>query len=234
MTLPIIEKPIFELTIPSTMEKAKYVPFTVKEEKILLIAQESNDLHQVINAIKQVVKNCFPDTKTEELALFDYEYMLLHLRSKSVNNGLEFTVEDKETEERIKLELDLNSVEVTRKEGHDRVIELDENTHIHMNYPQFNILEKMNEAKPEDREVILFDAMLECIGQIIIGDQVLKLSDYSKEETTRFLESLLGVHVEKIKTFFNTIPKLRIEIPYKNKNGTEVTFVAEGTESFFL
>jgi hypothetical protein len=118
--LPKIDLPLFELVLPSTGKKIKYRPFTVKEEKILLVAQESDDVEQTILGIKQIINNCLVDINVEKLAMFDLEYILLMLRSKSVDNNIRFGVTDPDTNESIELEIDLNEVKITKDKEHTR------------------------------------------------------------------------------------------------------------------
>ena len=126
MGLPKIDQPLFELVIPSTGKKVQYRPFTVKEEKILLIAQESKSTDQIILAIKQIINNCLVDVDVDTLATFDLEYIIINIRGKSVNNEMTFNITDPDTQEDIELAMDVNDIEVVFDEKHDKKIDLNE------------------------------------------------------------------------------------------------------------
>ena len=137
MGLPKIDLPLFETKLLSTgKKKIKYRPFTVKEEKILLIAQESDDIEQVILAIKQIIGNCCPDVNVDELPMFDLEYLLLQIRGKSVNNVITFQITDPDTEKPVMLELNIDEIEITKPEGHSAEIPLGEDSYLVMRYPK--------------------------------------------------------------------------------------------------
>jgi len=233
MPLPKIQQPLFELTIPSTNKKIQYKPFTVKEEKILLIAQESKDLDQIITAINQIITNCIEDIDVDELAMFDLEYLLINLRSKSVGNEVEFKIKDPDTEEVVELSIDLNDIEIKKDEKHNKIIEVNDDISMVMQYPKLNQLKALN-GEEENQEQALFDVMIGCIDSVVEGEEVYKLKDFTKKEVDEFVESLSTTHIQNIKTFFETMPKLRYEKKYTLEDGTEKTFVAEGTETFFI
>jgi hypothetical protein len=233
MPLPKIEKPIFELILPSTGEKIKYTTFSVKEEKILLIAQESNDVEQAILAVKQIVNNCIINKNVEDLALFDLEYILLMLRSKSVNNTIEFIIKDPETEERVELSIDLSDVKIEINDEHSKEIRIDEKYVLYMRYPTINEFMDMIKNDGESTE-INFKIMVNCMSKLVSEDEVYKFSEFSEEEVSEFLGSLKVDVIRKLKKFFDTMPKLRHEIKYVNSKGSNKTFVIEGMESFFI
>ena len=231
MSLPKIELPLFELELPSTKQKLKYRPFTVKEEKILLIAQESQELEQTILAVKQIVGNCFSEVDVEKLALFDLECLLLALRIKSVSNEVKFTIKDPDTEKNVELEINLESVKLIEKEDHDTKIHINEESFLMMRYPTVNeilILQKDNTAE------MLMDIMISCIDNIVSGDEIYKSEDFTKEQMVEFLDTLPSTTIKDLEHFFNTMPTMRHEMKYVNENGDEKTFVVEGLDSFFL
>lgn len=234
MGLPVIEQPLFEITIPSTEKKAKIRPFTVKEEKILLLAQESDDFDQVILSIKQIVGNCLQEIDVDDLAMFDIEYLLLNIRARSVNNIIEFKIRDPESEEEIDVSLDINNIEIKRNEEHDKNIEVDSNVSLIMKYPSLDQA-KMAMSAPEGKEnEAMFNVMIQCIDKVVNGDEVLTLKDFSDEEIQDFVESMSSTTLKKIENFYQTMPTLKFEIPYKLKDGTKKTFNVEGTETFFI
>jgi plasmid maintenance system killer protein len=234
MALPKIDLPLFELTIPSSGKVVNYRPFTVKEEKILLIAQESKDLKQIIIAIKQIINNCVQDADVEKMPMFDLEYIMLNLRAKSVNNEVTFTIEDPDTKERVLLALDINNIKIQYNENHLNKIKLNDEYHIIMRYPTINELSNLDGSNMGSDQ--LLNIMLSCIDILAStdGENIYKLSDFTQAEIKDFVEGLSSASTKEIQKFFETVPVLRIEIPYKLKDGSQKTFVLQGNESFFL
>ena len=232
MPLPKIDQPLFELTVPSTGEKVKFRPFTVKEEKILLIAQESKEQTQIVTSIKQVLGNCLQNYDIEKLAVFDLEYILLNLRSRSVSNELDIKIKDPDTQEEIEVNIDIDNIKIVRGENHKDVIDISDNILLKMKYPSIDYAMKFSADTMSQSE--MFDVMVGCIDSVVEGDQVYKLHEFSQQEVNEFLDSLNADVVSKMKDFFDGAPKMRYEHKYTNKDGVEKTFVAEGTETFFL
>lgn len=233
MSLPKIDLPIYNLELPSTGKKVKIRPFTVKEEKILLTAQESDDPDQMILAVKQIVNNCLIDCTIDSLAVFDMEYLMIMLRAKSVDNKIEFEIKDPDTEEKIKLELDLNKVKVEKDKEHSKEIKISEEYALFLKYPSlddFSVLLTKETQSAEDS----YEVMLSCLDKLVSENEMYKFSDFTKEEVDEFVESLQSDTIKKIKKFFDTMPRVRHEIKYKNSNGDDKTFVIQGTESFFI
>jgi hypothetical protein len=233
MALPKIELPIYELKLPSTGEKVKYRPFTVKEEKILLTSQESNDVNQIVLSIKQIINNCLIGKNVDELAVFDIEYVLLTLRSRSVDNLVKFTITDPDTEESIEVEMDISKVKIQKDENHTNKIKVSDDYFLYMRYPtidEFTIL-LSDDVSSVDKN---YDVMISCMDKLVSKDDVYKFADFTKEEVTEFVDSLQSDHTKKIKEFFDTLPKIRHEIPYKTKDGKDKTFVIQGTQTFFI
>lgn len=233
MALPKIDLPIFELELPSTGEKIKYRPFTVKEEKILLVAQESKEPAQEIMATKQVVHNCLIEKDVSEIAMFDLEYILLVLRSKSVDNNISFAIKDPDTEETIKLEIDIENIKLISQKDHTNQIKINEDYILYLKYPTIDQFIKIVEMDPNDPLVNYF-VMISCLDKLASEDEVHHFKDYSNEDIDSFMENLTGNIIKEIQHFFETTPKLRHEIKYKNKNNEEKTFVIEGMRSFFI
>ena len=234
MPLPKIQQPLFDITVPSTEKKVKFRPFTVKEEKILLIAQESRELDEIINSIKQIVNNCVEDIDVDKLAMFDLEYLLINLRAKSVSNEVEFKIRDPDTDEEIDLSLDISDICMKKDPDHTKVIQISDNVHVMMRYPKIDQLKDLGSSTEQNQSELLFDMMMGCIESVVEGEEVYQLKDFSQQEIDDFLNSLTTKHIEMIKAFFDTMPVLRYEKKYKRKDGTEKTFVAEGTETFFI
>ncbi len=233
MALPKIDLPLFEMKLPSSGEMIKYRPFTVKEEKILLIAQEADDPTQEVMAVKQIVNNCLPDIEVDELAMFDLEYIMLVLRSRSVDNTVDFSITDPDTEENVKLTLDIEDVIVKTIDGHTNEISINDEFMLYLKYPTINEFLKIMKLDASDPLVNYF-MMISCLDKIASEDEVHFFKDYSDEETDAFVENFSSQVVKGIQIFFETMPKLRHEIKYTNKNKDEKTFVVEGMRSFFI
>jgi len=233
MALPKIDLPILEMELPSTGEKIKYRPFTVKEEKILLVAQESKDPEQEVLAAKQVVNNCLIDKEITDLAMFDLEFVLLTMRSKSIDNNIEFRLTDPDTEEQITVNLDLDEVKLVKPEGHSNKIKINDEYYLFLKYPSIDEFIKILSFEPTDPLVNYF-IMISCLDKIASEDEVHDFSEYSDEEIDDFMGNMTGDVIKGIQTFFQTMPKLRHEIQYTNKEGTEKTFVIEGMRTFFI
>ncbi len=234
MGLPKIDLPIFETKLISTgRKKVKYRPFTVKEEKILLIAQESDDIDQVLLGIKQIISNCCTSVDPDELPMFDIEYLLMQIRGKSVNNIIEFQITDPETDAPVMLELDIDEIKIVKPKGHNREISITEDTRLIMKYPKLDQVSIFVDTERDETENI-FDVMLSCIDSVVEGDTVYTLDDFSREEVVEFVESFSTQTVEDIKKFFETMPVLKCEKEYVNANGDTKKVVLEGVETFFI
>lgn len=234
MKLPKIDLPIYEAVLPSTGEKIRYRAFTVKEEKIMLIAKESSDVDQIVMAIKQVLNNCIIDKNIDELAVFDIEYLLTMIRGKSVNNIIEFSIIDPDTQEEVKLTLDIENINIIRNEKHTNKIRVNGEYVLYMKYPNYDAYIVTFSKKAIDDPLAYYDVMVSCMDQLVSEDTIYKLSEFSREEVDQFIESLNTDVIEKIQHFFETMPILRHELKYVNKNGDEKTFAIEGTDSFFM
>lgn len=233
MTLPKISLPLYQCELPSTGKKIKYRPFTVKEEKILLTAQESKESGQILLAMKQILNNCLEDTDVSQLAIFDIEYMLIQLRSRSVDNTAEFEITDPDTEEQIKLKLNLADVKVNKVDGHTNKIKISEDYTLFLRYPTIDQFEDLMEKEEQTAEDS-FNVMISCLDKLASKEEVFKFKDFTKKEVDEFAESLHSDTIKEIKKFFDTMPKVRHEIQYKNSKGDEKTFVLEGTQTFFI
>jgi len=232
MPLPKIDMPLFDLTLPSNGEKIKYRPFTVKEEKILLMAQESQDPKEILQGIKQVVNNCIFDYDFDNLALFDIEFLLVNIRARSVEDNVEFEITDPETEEKVKVSLNLKDVKVEKDEDHSNRIQINDEYTLFLKYPRVDdFFELMTEESTQEQQ---FNVMLSCMDKLVSETEVYNFKDFTTEEVDDFVEGLHSDTVRDLKKFFDTIPKIRHEIPYVNSNGQDKTFVIQGTQTFFI
>ncbi len=233
MALPKIDLPVYQCELPSTGKKIKFVPFTVKEEKILLTAQESGETEQMMISIKQILNNCLVENTIDDLSVFDIEYLLIQLRSKSVDNEIEFEIKDPETDETVKLKLDLGLVKVYRNEAHTNKIKISDQYTLFLKYPtidQFGELLGNEQQTAEDSYTI----MIACLDKLASEEEVYNFKDFPQTEINDFVESLHADTIKNIKKFFDTMPKVRHEIAYKNSKGVNKIFVMEGTQTFFI
>ena len=237
MTLPKIEVPTYELTLPSTDLKVKYRPFLVKEEKILFIALESNNNANIVNAIKDIVSSCtFNSILVGNLPTFDLEYIFLNIRAKSVGEVAKFKVlcpDDKKTY--VDAEIDLTKVEVQVDDKHTNKIIIDKTKNLGMvlRYPTINDVE-LGENVSTLKVESVFKILTNCIDHIFEGDKIYPAKDISKQELQEFLESLPQDNFNDIKDFFDTMPRLKHKVEIVNpvtKVKNEVTFT--GLTDFF-
>jgi len=236
MALPKIGYPTYSITVPSTGKSIKIRPFTVKEEKVLLIASEEGEEDGVKEALRTLLENCIitKGIKITDLAIFDLEYIYLKIRSVSVGNTVEFIVtcrDDNETTESVTI--DLGDVEVQFPEGHDKKIMLDDETGVIMKYPGFDTFINVSILrKIADDEAM--DILSDSIDQIFQGDDVYDKSTTSKKEFKEFLDDLTREQFDKLGKSFETSPKLSHKFEVKNsKTGVVSDYVIEGLANFF-
>ena len=235
MTLPKNNAPEYSLVVPSTKVEVKYRPFLVKEEKLLLIAQETGDEKSLYGAIKNLIHNCcHGQLDVDTMPLFDVEYVFLQLRSKSVGEMAEVLVicpDDGETEVKVKVNLNELTVELPSKD-HNK-IKLTDDIGIVMAYPNLaSVL--LTADKNKNASDIMFDTILECMFQIWQGEEVFAATDYSHKEKLDFIDSLSHDQFEKIQQFFETMPSVKKEVEITNPNTKVVSKVdIEGMNSFF-
>jgi len=239
MPLPKISTPTYELVVPSTGKKVKYRPFLVKEEKILIMALESEDSKQITTAITNVINDCIltRGIKVNKLATFDIEYLFLNVRAKSVGETVEVNVtcpDDGETQ--VQVEIDIDSIKIQKDENHNNIIKLDDNLSVQMNYPSLTQFVESNfdiASRHSGVEQSL-DVVMSCISQIYTADEAWDASDYSKKELKDFVEQMNSKQFKEVEEFFDTMPKLAHTIKVTNpetKVESEVTI--EGLASFF-
>ena len=238
MPLPKIATPTYQLELPSTGKTISYRPFLVKEEKVLVIALESEDTKQITTAIKAVLKNCVltKGVKVETLPTFDIEYLFLNIRGKSVGEELEVNIicpDDEETN--VPIFINLDDIQIQKSDEHNNQIKLDDNLMMEMRYPSLDQFIKnnfdFNEKNAMDQS---FELIATCIDKIYTEDEVWATADCTKKEVKDFLESMNSSQFKDIETFFETMPKLSHTIKVTNPN-TEVEsdVTLEGLASFF-
>ena len=237
MPLPKIVTPTFELDLPSSGKTIKYRPFLVKEEKLLVIALESEDSQQITSAIRAVISDCIltKEIKVESLPTFDIEYLFLNIRGKSVGEVVDVNIicpDDGETE--VKVSINLDEIQVVRDENHTKTVKLDDTYFMDMKYPSLDQFIKNNfEFENPDMDQS-FEVIGSCIDKIYDNEEVWSTSDVSDQEVKEFLEQLNSTQFKEIEKFFSTMPKLSHTIDVKNpktKKKSKVTL--EGLSSFF-
>ena len=244
MGLPTIAVPEYELTLPSTEKKIKYRPFLVKEEKILLIALESEDQTNILNAIKTIIDACiFGDTlKASEMPTFDLEYIFLQLRAKSKGEVIDLKYECPKCKTELEVNINTEDIQVTKKDKHTNTIELNEELGVVMKYPTIemqHMIQDMQEKKQSEVES-LFKLVTRCIDYIYDKDNTYPLKDHTEKEVNDFIDSLTDDHFQKISKFFETMPVLQHEFQLKctkkKKEKTcsyKETITLSGLQSFF-
>jgi hypothetical protein len=239
MPLPTIATPTYELELPSNKKKVKYRPFLVKEEKILIIAMESEDPKQIARAVKDVITNCIltKGIKVDELSTFDIEYLFLNIRGKSVGEDIEVLItcpDDGMTQVPTLITLDEIKVQISSE--HTKDIKLDDNLSLRMKYPSMTEFFKSNFSVDGSSVTVdeTFDLISTCVEQIYNEEESWSASDYSKKELLEFLEGLSSKQFKEIEKFFETMPKLSHTLTVKNPNtGVESDVVLEGLTAFF-
>jgi hypothetical protein len=238
MPLPKIATPTYELELPSTGETIQYRPFLVKEEKLLVIALESEDTKQITTAIKTVIKSCIQTKgiKVESLPTFDIEFLFLNIRGKSVGEEIEVNItcpDDGETE--VQTTVNLDDIKVIKNEEHTNKIKIDDSVMMEMRYPSLDQFIKNNfEFSDKSQMDQSFELIGSCIDKIYTEDEVWSTSDCSKKEVTEFLESMNSSQFKDIEKFFETMPKLSHTINVKNPNTKKDNeIVLEGLAAFF-
>lgn len=238
MPLPKIATPTFELEIPSLKKTIKYRPFLVKEEKILILAMESEDPKQIAEAVKTVITNCIitKGIKVANLATFDIEYMFLNIRGKSVGENIDVLItcpDDNETQ--VPKSIDIDDIQVIYSEEHSRDIKLDDTFTLRMKYPSMQEFIKNNFAQSANVSVDdTFDMIAACIEQVYSEEESWSASDVTKKELLDFVEQFTSKQFKDIEKFFETMPKLSHTVKLKNPNtGVESEVVLEGLTSFF-
>jgi hypothetical protein len=233
MPLPKIDQPLFDMTIPSTGKKITFRPFLVKEEKILLIAQQSGNDSEIIRAIKQILTNCITDEiDLDTFAIFDLEYTFLKLRARSVNNIVKLAYRDTEDDEVYNFELDLDTIEIEMPKKINSKIEITKDVGMTMKYPSASITDRMKDFNNEVDLMTFF--IVNCIDTIYDEDSVYVADDFSEEEISEFLDGLDVKSFEKIREFFESVPRLYHKIEYANSIGSERSIELTSLKDFFM
>ena len=238
MPLPTIATPTYELELPSTGKKVKYRPFLVKEEKLLVLALETENTKDISTAIKTVLKNCIQTrgVKVDNLPTFDIEYLFLNIRGKSVGEEVEVNLiapDDEVTQ--VPVTINIDEIKVQKSEEHNKKVKLDETLVMEMKYPSLDQFIKSNFDFGEEVSMDQsFDLIGSCIDKIYNEEEVWSTADCTKKEVKEFLEQMNSMQFKEIEKFFETMPKLSHSVTFTNpKTQVESTVVLEGLSSFF-
>ena len=238
MPLPTITTPSYELELPSTGKRIKYRPFLVKEEKLLVLALETENTKDISTAIKTVLKNCIQSrgVKIDKLPTFDIEFLFLNIRGKSVGEEIEVNLiapDDEVTS--VPVTINIDDIKISKKKDHTNKIKLDESLMMEMKYPSLDEFVKNN--FDFDGEVDMdqsFDLIASCIDKIYNEEEVWSTADCTKKEVKDFLEQMNSLQFKEIESFFDSMPKLSHTVTFTNhKTKVESTVVLEGLSSFF-
>ena len=236
MSLPKINTPEYRLNIPSSDEEIRYRPFLVKEEKLLLIAQETGTDKATYEAIRNIITSCCLDpVDIDKLPLFDMEYIFLNIRAKSVGESVKIKVKCPDDEEQIvEIEVDLTKINVEMSDDHDARIQLTDNIGVLMQYPNFSTVSKAQEMEEGKETEQLFEMIADCMFQVWEGEETYDAMDYTAKDKREFLESLDHQQFEKLQIFFETMPTLKHEVEVTNPKTNVTSMVTlSGINAFF-
>ena len=238
MPLPKVSTPTYELELPSTGQTIEYRPFLVREEKLLVLSLESENMKEITKAIKTVIKSCIKtkNIKVESLPTFDIEYLFLNIRGKSVGEQVEVKItapDDGETP--IDVTINIDDIKVKKNDKHTNKIKIDDNLIMEMKYPSLDQFIKSNFDFSEGNNIDQsFDMIADCVDKIYNQEEVWSTADVTKKEVVEFLEQLNTMQFKEIEHFFDTMPRLSHEVKVKNpKTKVQSTVVLEGLASFF-
>ncbi len=237
MPLPKISTPTYELVLPSSNKKIKYRPFLVKEEKILIIALESQDQKQIANAVKNIIASCILSRgiKVEKLSTFDIEYLFLNIRGKSVGEDIEVMVtcpDDEKTQ--VPMSINIDSIQVKKSDEHSPDIKLDDQFTLRMRYPSLSEFIKSNFTMDDMKVDDTFELIASCVDQVYSEEESWTQEDCTKKELMEFIEQLNSSQFKEIEKFFDTMPKLSHTVKVTNPNTkVESEIVLDGLQNFF-
>ena len=233
MALPKLDTPTYSMTLPSTGEEIKYRPFLVKEQKLMLIAQDAKNVKETYNNLKQIIESCtFSKVDIDNSPIFDIEYMFLRVRSKSVGSKANVSIicpDDGETNQLV--EVDLDEIDIQIDEEHTNKIVISDDITVIMKYPTL----KVTTIVEEDNASSMIDMITKCIHEIHHGETIYTSVDMNDKEKKEFIESFSMQQFEKLTEFFDTMPKIRHYVKVKNpKTEVESEVLIEGLESFLV
>ena len=229
MGLPKLTAPIFTTILPSTGKEIVYKAFTVKEEKILLMAAQAEDFKSIGLAINQILKNCIvTDINIDSLPVFDVEFCFIQVRSKSVGNVIKLNILDDEDGENYPISINVDDIKVSFPDNHKNMISLTDEFTLKLNYPSYSMVGKIG-----NEEVTANALLRSSMDKLISKDEIFDFGDYSVKEIDEFIESLSSQNMRDIEEFFTSMPKVSYDIVYDTKTGKTKTKKLEGLTSFF-
>jgi hypothetical protein len=234
MALPKIQTPVFEIIIPSLNKPVDFRPFLVKEEKLLLMAQQSNNDRDIIKAIKQIINNCMinDDIAIDLLTMTDIEIIFLKLRSRSVNNIVDITYIDPEDSKEYNFKIDLEDVKVIKEKDLSNNIKLSDDIGIIMRHPTASIIDEMGDY--EDEIAILNFFIKKCIVEIYDEENVYPINEHTDEEIQTFIDNIDVNSFDKIREYIDSAPKLNYVIKYTNSLGVDKEIMLDTLRDFFI
>lgn len=237
MALPIIETPKYETKLPSTGKKVQFRPYLVKEEKILMIASESEDPVQITNAVKDVVRACtFDKLDPDKLTTFDLEYIFLKLRSKSVGESSKINIKCEKCEKSTTVEINLDEIEIDMSKKPSGKVQLTETIGLNLVYPSMRVATRLSQKQNDNKAESAMDVVISCIDSIFDDKKIYPASESTREELLQFVESLNQNQFGKIQEFIQSMPKLQHTVNFKCANkecGCDNSIVLEGIANFF-
>lgn len=231
--LPTIQHPIFTLDLPLSKRKIRFRPLLVKEEKMLLVAKESGVHEDIIENVRAVITNCVLDKiDFDNFPLLEVEFLFLHLRAKSISNIIRLRIID-EFDENIKhdIDIDVDEIKIEVDKDNDKKIKLDSNLGLIMKYPSFNSLKKIKNI--DDKDSDFYSSLMNSIESVYDKESVYKFNDASDNEKIDFIDSLSSQHLEQIKNFYLTLPKMIKKIEYVNSKGNKSELILDNFYDFF-
>jgi hypothetical protein len=237
--LPKLDVPIYSVNLISTGKPVRFRPFLVKEQKMFLMASESEDSNEMVNIIRQVLKNCVIDEiDIDSLPTFDLEYLFLNLRARSVEEVVDLrykcnnVIDEKKCSGVVEFKLNLLQIEPTKNEKHKDKIQITENLGICFKYPTFDMLQKYEKLSENE---IMIRILVDCIDYIYDKDQIYYSKDSSREELEEFIDNLQQKDLEKFKEFFDTMPEIKKDVQFKcPKCSYEEDITIKGIQNFFV
>lgn len=232
MPLPKIKLPVFTCQIISQKEPVQFKPFTVKEEKILLIAKESaEDDYTLLEAVKQIINNCLiTKLDVSKLPLFDIQYLFIQLRSKSIGNIIELSLRDTEDKKLYKVEVNLDDIKYIKPDNHSNTIKINDDTGIVMKYPTIDMLKGKDFKKDP---LATFELIKDCVDYVYNGNSIFKSSETPRAELDEFFESMPSEMVGKFNEFISSMPSVSHKVSYVNSNGKKVDYEVNNLKNFF-
>ena len=237
MALPVNPTPIYNLVIPSTNKNVKFRPWLVKEEKALLIAQQSEESEVMTDTLKSVIESCVLDKiDLSELATFDMEYIFTQIRGKSVGENVDLILKCKHCDDpkaRIKITFDITKIDVVIPEGHTKKIHLFDNVGVVMKYPTIDSIRRLDILQSNNIDAI-FNIVTTCIDYIYDSEEIFYASESTQEELNNFICGLTSEQFIKLEKFFDNMPQMKKELDYKCPIcGADNHIILEGMTSFF-